>query len=95
MIMPSDAGHQQQILAAAKTAASDLGSFCNRNPDVCEQGKAMMVKLGERASEGAEMLVEMTQTQLSKGTNTRADISQSTNTLRADDLIPLWELPKS
>ncbi|MFC7053686.1 DUF5330 domain-containing protein [Hansschlegelia quercus] len=43
-------------LAAAGATVSDVGSFCQRQPDACTVGSQALKIVGERASVGASML---------------------------------------
>jgi hypothetical protein len=45
-----DKGLARQAFGAAQTAVSDLASFCERNPDVCETGAVALARFREKAT---------------------------------------------
>ena len=57
----SDQAKQVSLNAAvhaASEAAGDVAGFCNRNPNVCETGKAALHTFGEKAKYGAQKVME-------------------------------------
>ncbi len=46
-------------LVAARDAIGDVGGMCDREPQVCETGRAAMQTIGVRAREGARMAYQM------------------------------------
>jgi hypothetical protein len=86
--------------SAAKAAVSDMQSFCERQPGVCEVGSQTAVTLGQRAQVGAKMLYEFLQEWLSsnEGVNSTGSVPSkpgkpSQHTLRPADLSPPWHNP--
>lgn len=59
LILPTDKAEQQSVYGVAKTAAHDIQTFCVRNPNVCEKGRAAFEKLSAKAEFGAKMLVDI------------------------------------
>lgn len=47
-----------EALAAARGAIEDLSGMCERQPDVCDAGKAALHTIGVRAREGARIAYE-------------------------------------
>ena len=45
-------------MLAAKATVTDMGSFCERQPDACTVGSQAAVAIGHRAQAGAKMLYE-------------------------------------
>src|SRR5262249_61292844 len=45
-------------MLAAKATVTDMGSFCERQPDACTMGAQAAVAIGHRAQAGAKMLYE-------------------------------------
>lgn len=45
-------------MSAAKATVTDMGSFCERQPDACSVGSQTAVAIGQRAQAGAKMLYE-------------------------------------
>ena len=47
-----------EAVIAAGAAVSDMGSFCDRQPDACVVGAQAAVAIGQRAQAGAKMVYE-------------------------------------
>lgn len=47
-----------EAVVAASAAVSDVGSFCDRQPDACVVGAQAAVAIGQRAQAGAKMVYE-------------------------------------
>src|SRR4029079_17963375 len=47
-----------EAVVAASAAVSDMGSFCERQPDACVVGAQAAVAIGQRAQAGAKMVYE-------------------------------------
>src|SRR5215212_1965684 len=47
-----------EAVVAAGAAVSDMGSFCERQPDACVVGAQAAVAIGQRAQAGAKMVYE-------------------------------------
>jgi uncharacterized protein DUF5330 len=45
-------------MSAAKATVSDMGTFCERQPDACTIGSQAAAAVGQRAQAGAKMLYE-------------------------------------
>jgi hypothetical protein len=45
-------------MSAAKATVSDMGSFCERQPEACTVGSQTAIAIGQRAQAGAKMLYE-------------------------------------
>lgn len=92
MLLPTDTQSQHQVFGVARAAFTDVASFCDRNPDVCIQSKAAFDKFSEKAEFGAKLIMDMVRQSPSKNAPPEHG-SQSTNTLRKEDLEPIWDLP--
>jgi hypothetical protein len=57
-------------VVAASAAVSDMGSFCERQPDACVVGAQAAVAIGQRAQAGAKMVYEFFNDHASHGTET-------------------------
>ena len=65
-----------EAVVAAGAAVSDMGSFCERQPDACVVGAQAAVAIGQRAQAGAKMVYEFFNDHASHGTET-GSVSQS------------------
>ncbi len=59
-----------EAVVAAGAAVSDMGSFCERQPDACVVGAQAAVAIGQRAQAGAKMVYEFFNDHASHGTET-------------------------
>jgi hypothetical protein len=59
-----------EAVVAAGAAVSDMGSFCERQPDACVVGAQAAVAIGQRAQAGAKMVYEFFNDYASHGTET-------------------------
>src|SRR4051794_13051400 len=59
-----------EAVAAAGAAVSDMGSFCERQPDACVVGAQAAVAIGQRAQAGAKMVYEFFNDHASHSTET-------------------------
>jgi hypothetical protein len=59
-----------EAVVAAGAAVSDMGSFCERQPDACVVGAQAAVAIGQRAQAGAKMVYEFFSDHTSHGTET-------------------------
>jgi type IV secretory pathway TrbL component len=57
-------------VVAASAAVSDMGSFCERQPDACVVGAQAAVAIGQRAQAGAKMVYEFFNDHASHSTET-------------------------
>ena len=89
-------------MSAAKATVTDMGSFCERQPDACSVGSQAAVAIGHRAQAGAKMLYEYLNEHLgSNDTDTVANAATgkvvarpSQHTLSPADLAPAWRGPQ-
>jgi hypothetical protein len=77
-----------QALSAVQATASDLSSFCNRNPDVCATGSAAFEIMSEKFRTGARLLQNAFD-----ANDTPAAESATTDTLTHDDTSAPWRGP--
>ena len=59
-----------EAAVAAGAAVSDMGGFCQRQPDACVVGAQAAVAIGQRAQAGAKMVYELFSDHASHGTET-------------------------
>ena len=59
-----------EAVVAASAAVSDMGSFCERQPDACVVGAQAAVAIGQRAQAGAKMVYEFFNDHASHSTET-------------------------
>jgi hypothetical protein len=59
-----------EAVVAAGAAVSDMGSFCERQPDACVVGAQAAVAIGQRAQAGAKMVYEFFSDHASRGSET-------------------------
>lgn len=105
LILPTDEQQQRVIYGNAQAAVKDLGSFCDRNPGVCEASKNAAHTFGQKAQFGAKMVMDFIQEKAgndgqpaaSNASDRRPSFLQqnSQNTLTQDDLNPAWSVPSS
>ena len=88
-------------MLAAKATVTDMGSFCERQPDACTVGSQAAVAIGHRAQAGAKMLYEYFNEH--DGTPANAGAGKSVplptarppqHTLSPADLAPTWRSPQ-
>lgn len=94
-------------MSAAKSAVTDAGSFCERQPDACSVGSQAAVAIGQRAQAGAKMLYEYLSGRFGGRNNVQAENAAagkgmpapparpSQHTLSPADLAPAWRGPPS
>jgi hypothetical protein len=85
-----------EAMSAAKATVTDMGSFCERQPDACSVGSQAAVTIGHRARAGAKMLYEYLNEHF--GSNDTGGVANAANgkavartaqhTLSPDDLAP-------
>jgi hypothetical protein len=86
-------------VGAATAAVSDLGNFCDRQPEACEVGGQAAIAFGQRAQAGARYLFDLLQdslapTETGSVPRTNGGKSQaSQHTLTPADLKPEWRAP--
>jgi len=80
-----------QAFFAARAAVDDISGICERQPDVCDVGRAAMQTIGVRAKESARIAYEMLEENGVSGTEQTADI----DALIASDGALQAETPRS
>lgn len=86
-------------VVAAGAAVTDVGGFCDRQPEACKVGAQAAVVIGQRAQAGASMVYDFIHDRMMRGetgsipeakrTPTASPGSQTT--LKAADLEPSWQ----
>ena len=71
-----------QALSAVQATATDLSSFCVRNPDVCATGSAAVEILSEKFRNGARLI--------QNAFDHRNGNAPTADTLSPDDVAPPW-----
>ncbi|MEM9633065.1 MAG: DUF5330 domain-containing protein [Pseudomonadota bacterium] len=61
---PNEAVDPVSAFLAAQAAVSDIGNFCDRNPQACETGGDALSVIGSRARDGARIVYEFLDTQV-------------------------------
>jgi hypothetical protein len=80
-------------VSAAFAAASDMGGFCERQPEACEVGGKAAVAFGQRAQAGAKFLFDVLSEKMvpaETGSIKGSKLPRSQDTLTAQDLKPAW-----
>lgn len=93
-------------VVAAGAAVSDMGGFCDRQPEACVVGTQAAVAIGQRAQAGAMMVYDFIHERMSRsetGSVSESKVSPaatsrhpqphpgSQSTLKPDDLEPIWQ----
>jgi hypothetical protein len=92
-------------MLAARATVTDMGSFCERQPDACTAGSQAAVAIGHRAQAGAKMLYEYFNEHVGShdATAVNAGAGKSVplptarppqHTLSPADLAPAWRSPQ-
>ena len=63
---------------AAQATMSDIGGFCGRNPQACETGGDALTAIGSRARDGARIVYEFLDTQISEKPESEQLVTGST-----------------
>lgn len=91
-----------EAVSAASAAVSDMGGFCERQPDACEVGAQAATAFGQRAQAGAKMVYEFLSEKMVPAETgsvaggksaTPAATRASQHTLKPSDLEPAWRGP--
>ncbi|TCT04160.1 hypothetical protein EDC22_11636 [Tepidamorphus gemmatus] len=77
---------------AARHTVSDLAGFCDRNPDTCRTGSAVVRVLGQKAQAGALMVYEYL-AEASEDGSGRQDVRHAVDTLSLEDRHVPWRGP--
>ena len=92
--------------SAAKATVSDMGSFCERQPEACTVGSQTAVVIGQRAQAGAKMLYEYIHERFGAREADPTEhaaagkavplppVRPSQHTLSPADLAPAWRGPQ-
>ena len=72
---------------AAQAAVSDIGGFCQRNPEACETGGDALSAIGSRARDGARIVYEFLDTQVTEGEDNGQLVTGSTASQAAGQKI--------
>src|SRR5438445_8732922 len=91
-------------MSAAKATVTDMGSFCQRQPDACAVGSQAAVAIGHRAQAGAKMVYDYLNDHVgpheaASGVSMPGKPVPSTgarpsqHTLTPADLVPSWHGP--
>jgi Family of unknown function (DUF5330) len=95
-----------EAMSAAQATVSDMGSFCERQPNACSVGSQAAAAIGQRAQAGAKMLYEYFNERFgardagphegaSAGNTVPLPPSRpSQHTLSPNDLAPTWRGPQ-
>ena len=87
-------------VVAASAAVSDMGGFCDRQPEACVVGAQAAVAIGQRAQAGARMVYEFINERVAHGeTNSVPErkavaaraVPGAQDTLKVADLEPAWQ----
>ncbi len=90
-------------VSAAKSAVTDVRSFCERQAEACTVGSQAAVFLGRRAQAGAKMVYDYLTAHFgesdaagsrSAGTGNPAAAGAGRDTLLPADLVPAWRGPR-
>lgn len=97
LLLPSGRDQQPNAYVVAHATMRDLGRFCERNPDTCEQGGAILSSLVDKATVGGKMLVSFIKDRVSTryadyGAGGTANWNQSAAEYRPSSLTPnrMW-----
>lgn len=84
-----DAG---DAVSAAFAAVSDMGGFCERQPDACDVGGKAALAFGQRAQAGAKFLFDVLSEKMvpTETGSIKGHKSSSQDTLTAEDVKPVW-----
>ncbi|MGE3144632.1 MAG: DUF5330 domain-containing protein [Pseudorhodoplanes sp.] len=86
-------------LSAAGAAVSDMGQFCDRQPEACQIGGKAAVAFGQRAQAGAKVLYEFISEKMAPSETGSVSAQKgpkalpSQHTLNPSDLEPGWRGP--
>lgn len=59
ILLPSNGQERFEIYSTAERTISDIGGFCQRNPDVCERTSAMVGDVVQKLRTSAEMIEDV------------------------------------
>jgi hypothetical protein len=100
VLMPSNAPQSTapkidagDAVSAAFAAVSDMGNFCDRQPEACAVGGKAAIAFGQRAQAGAKFLFEVLSDKMAPaetGSIKGSKQQSSQDTLTAQDMKPAW-----
>jgi|UniRef100_UPI003BAB1718 hypothetical protein len=103
LLLPIDTGPESadapglnpvRAFFAAQSTISDIGGFCDRNPDTCETGGQAIARIGAKAKVSARLIYEYLDEEEAAANSDSGLVTGGTDTLKAEDLIPGWTLPQ-
>lgn len=103
LLLPIDTGSEDtnapglnpvRAFFAAQSTISDIGGFCERNPETCETGGQAIARIGAKAKVSARLIYEYLDEEDVTAATDRGLVTGGTDTLKAEDLIPGWTLPQ-
>lgn len=56
LLLPATHDDNQRLISSAEKTVSDLGSFCDRNPDVCESAQLAATSLWQRVQNSMHII---------------------------------------
>jgi len=59
MLLPSNGEERYELYATAHRTVSDIGNFCNRNPDVCAKVSSAFSGMVDKLKSGADAIEDM------------------------------------
>lgn len=59
MLLPSNGDERYELYATAHRTVSDIGNFCNRNPDVCAKVSSAFSGMVDKLKSGADSIEDM------------------------------------
>ena len=84
---PNKAVDPVSAFLAAQAAVSDIGSFCDRNPQACETGGDALSVIGSRARDGARIVYEFLDTQVAGKPEPDVLVTGSTPTAQPGEIV--------
>jgi hypothetical protein len=81
-----------EAFQAARHTVSDLAGFCDRNPDTCRTGSAVVRVFGQKAQAGALMVYEYLAEVSEDGAGHR-EVRNAVDTLSLEDRQVPWRGP--
>ncbi|GAB4514677.1 MAG: hypothetical protein Tsb0019_12840 [Roseibium sp.] len=69
---------------AAQATVSDIGGFCERNPQACETGGNALTAIGSRARDGARIVYEFLDTNIADSAGAEPQVTGSVASAHSD-----------
>lgn len=106
LLLPTNEEEQRRIYGTAEAAVNDMRTFCTRNPEVCARSREAFDAFAEKASFGANMVMDVIAGE-DEGETRQAGAERdgrrvpaslesgpdSRNTLTEEDMDPAWNGP--